>query len=96
MLTDFGYSAAKLSGSGEHADARDRSATPAFTPPEVLLGHSIVNASYDGESLGEMPNFPPAPHHSCLSVASREQALRVRASFHEYQCRVFESTSRII
>jgi serine/threonine protein kinase len=53
VLTDFGYSAAKLCGSGEHADARDRAASPAFTPPEVLLGHSIVNTSYDGESLGE-------------------------------------------
>ena len=53
VLTDFGYSAAKLLGSGEHADARDRAASPAFTPPEVLLGHSIVNTSYDGESLGE-------------------------------------------
>jgi serine/threonine protein kinase len=56
VLTDFGYGAAKLSGSGEHADVRHRSATPAFTPPEVLLGHSIVNASYDGESLGEASN----------------------------------------
>jgi serine/threonine protein kinase len=93
VLTDFGYSAAKLLGSGEHADARDRSATPAFTPPEVLLGHSIVNASYDGESLGEMPKFSSAAR-SCLSLASREQALRVRA-YHEYQCGVFESTSRL-
>lgn len=63
LLTDFGYSGAKLSGSGGSADVRDRSASPAFTPPEVLLGHSIVNASYDGESLGEQQPHPRVVPH---------------------------------
>lgn len=53
VLTDFGYSAAKLTASGEMADLRNPAASPAYTPPEVLLGHSIVNAKYDGEVLGE-------------------------------------------
>ncbi len=53
VLTDFGYSAAKLTASGEMADLRNPAASPAYTPPEVLLGHSIVNANYDGEVLGE-------------------------------------------
>lgn len=51
VLTDFGYSSAKLASSGEAADVSDRAASPAYTPPEVLLGHSIVNANYDGETL---------------------------------------------
>lgn len=52
VLTDFGYCGAKLASSGEAADVSDRAASPAYTPPEVLLGHSIVNANYDGEILG--------------------------------------------
>ena len=81
VLTDFGYSAAKLCGSGEHADARDRSSTPAFTPPEVLLGHSIVNASYDGESLGERLETRSSPRSSRLRGLMRAE-LSVRANFH--------------
>ena len=73
VLTDFGYSAAKLCGSGEHADARDRSSTPAFTPPEVLLGHSIVNASYDGESLGERLKARTSPRSSRLRGLMRAE-----------------------
>lgn len=52
VLTDFGYSAAKLTASGEMADLRNPAASPTYTPPEVLLGHAIVNANYDGEVLG--------------------------------------------
>ena len=76
LITDFGYSGAKLTGSGEMADLKNPAASPAYTPPEVLLGHSIVNASYDGEVLGAPPLLPRrcrccnAPRSECPALRS--------------------------
>lgn len=52
QIANWGYSHSKLS-SAASADGRDPAASPSYSPPEVLLGHSVVNTNYDGEILGE-------------------------------------------